>query len=116
MLDAGFLHAEDSDRHVSLAIGAVAVLAGPMPDFDSLASSLAERILSMPRFTHVLRTQPVDLGAPRWVNDTNVDISHHVRRAALPRPGDDAAFSTEGRRLTGNSLADLPRLRPVSVP
>ena len=26
MLDAGFLHAEDSDRHVSLAIGAVAVL------------------------------------------------------------------------------------------
>ncbi len=29
MLDAGFLHAEDSDRHVSLAIGAIAVLAGP---------------------------------------------------------------------------------------
>ena len=26
MLDAGFLHAEDSDRHVSLAIGAVAGL------------------------------------------------------------------------------------------
>jgi hypothetical protein len=24
-LDAGFLHAEDSDRHVSLAIGALAV-------------------------------------------------------------------------------------------
>ena len=36
MLDAGFLQAEDSDRHVSLAIGAISVLAGPMPDFDSL--------------------------------------------------------------------------------
>ena len=115
MLDAGFLHAEDSDRHVSLAIGAVAVLAGPMPDFDSLASSLAERILSVPRYPCPAHTARRSRRSAR-VNDTNVDISHHVRRAALPRPGDDAAFSAEGRRLTGNSLADLPRLRPVSVP
>ena len=68
MLDAGFLHAEDSDRHVSLAIGALSVLAGPMPDFDSLAAGLAERILSEPRFRQVLRTQPLDLGAPQWVD------------------------------------------------
>jgi diacylglycerol O-acyltransferase len=92
MLDAGFLQAEDSDRHVSLAIGAISVLAGPMPDFDSLVVALAERILSVPRFRQVLRTQPLDLGAPRWVDETNLDISHHVRRAALPRPGDDAAL------------------------
>ena len=92
MLDAGFLQAEDSDRHVSLAIGAISVLAGPMPDFDTLAVGLAERIMSVPRFRQVLRTQPLDLGAPRWVDDTNLDISHHVRRAALPRPGDDAAL------------------------
>ena len=63
-----------------------------MPDFDSLATGLAERILSEPRFRQVLRTQPLDLGAPQWVDDPNVDISHHVRRAALPRPGDDAAL------------------------
>jgi len=92
MLDAGFLHAEDSDRHVSLAIGALSVLAGPMPDFDSLAAGLAERILSEPRFRQVLHTQRLDLAAPQWVDDPNVDISHHVRRAALPRPGDDAAL------------------------
>ena len=92
MLDAGFLQAEDADRHVSLAIGAVAVLAGPMPDFDKLAVGLAERILSVPRFRQVLHTQPLGLGAPRWVDDTNLDIRHHVRRAALPRPGDDAAL------------------------
>ena len=63
-----------------------------MPDFDSLVVGLAERILSVPRFKQVLRTQPLDLGAPRWVDDTNLDISHHVRRAALPRPGDDTAL------------------------
>lgn len=91
-LDAGFLQAEDSDRHVSLAIGAIAVLAGPMPDFDVLTTELAERIMSAPRFTQVLRTHPLDLGAPEWVDDADLDISHHVRRAALPRPGDDAAL------------------------
>src|SRR3954454_16432563 len=90
MLDAGFLQAEDSDRHVSLAIGAVAVLAGPMPDFDSLATILGERILTVPRFRRGLHTMPFDLGAPPWV-DATIDVSHHVRRAALPRPGDDAA-------------------------
>ncbi len=92
MLDAGFLEAEDSDRHVSLAIGALAVIAGPMPDFDTVVTGLAERILSVSRFRQVLRTQPLDLGPPHWVDATNLDISHHVRRAALPRPGDDAAL------------------------
>lgn len=92
-LDAGFLHAEDSDRHVSLAIGAVAVLAGPMPSFDSLVSTINGRVLAVPRFCQVLHTQPLDLGAPHWVDDADLDISHHIRLAALPRPGDDAALS-----------------------
>ncbi|OBK75673.1 wax ester/triacylglycerol synthase family O-acyltransferase [Mycobacterium sp. 1164985.4] len=91
-LDAGFLHAEDSDPHVSLAIGAIAVLAGPMPEFDSLLSDLGERVSTVPRFRQVLRTHPLDLEAPEWVDVAQVDITHHVRRAALPRPGDDAAL------------------------
>lgn len=92
VLDAGFLEAEDSDRHVSLAIGAVAVLAGPMPDFDSFAADLAERIMAVPRLRQVLRRQTLDLGAPQWVHGADIDIFHHVRRAGLPRPGDDAAL------------------------
>jgi diacylglycerol O-acyltransferase / wax synthase len=92
VLDAGFLEAEDSDRHVSLALGAIAVLAGPMPDFDSFAVDLAERIMSVPRLRQVLRRQTLDFAAPQWVNGADIDISHHVRRAALPRPGDDDAL------------------------
>jgi hypothetical protein len=30
-LNAGFLEAEDADQHVSLAVGGLAVLEGPMP-------------------------------------------------------------------------------------
>lgn len=92
VLDAGFLEAEDSDPNVSLAIGAVAVMAGPMPDFDTLRATLADRILSVPRLRQVLRTRPLDLGAPDWVDDPHLDLTRHVRRAALPRPGDDAAL------------------------
>ncbi|MDH6197618.1 diacylglycerol O-acyltransferase [Mycobacterium frederiksbergense] len=92
VLDAGFLEAEDSDSHVSLAIGATAVLAGPMPEVDTLVASLAERAMSVPRLRQLLRTPPLDLAAPHWVTDTNFDPSHHIRHAALPRPGDEAAL------------------------
>ncbi|AKS32878.1 wax ester/triacylglycerol synthase family O-acyltransferase [Mycolicibacterium goodii] len=92
VLDAGFLGAEDSDPNVSLAIGAVAVLAGPMPDFATLRVTLAERVLAVPRLGQVLRTRPLGLGPPEWVDDPQLDITRHIRRAALPRPGDDAAL------------------------
>jgi diacylglycerol O-acyltransferase len=92
MLDAGFLEAEDSDRHVSLAVGGISVIDGPMPDFDSLRKGIAERILKVPRFRQVLHTHLLDLGAPEWVEDPNPDLSHHIHRAALPHPGDDEAL------------------------
>ncbi|MBP2450694.1 WS/DGAT/MGAT family O-acyltransferase [Mycolicibacterium lutetiense] len=92
VLDAGFLEAEDSDRHASLAIGAIAVLDGPMPRPDTVMASLAERALAAPRLHQLLHTQPLDLGAPCWVDDANFDAAHHIRYAALPQPGDDAAL------------------------
>ncbi|WP_018598925.1 wax ester/triacylglycerol synthase family O-acyltransferase [Mycobacterium sp. 155] len=109
-LDAGFLEAEDSDRHVSLAIGAVAVLDGPMPDADTVIATLAERACSVPRLQHVLHTQPLDLAAPYWVQDNNFDAAHHIHRTALPRPGDDAALY----RLLGDVMERrLDRDRPL---
>lgn len=89
-LDAGFLKAEDSDRHVSLAIGVVAIVEGPAPTLERLQTVLAERIRAIPRCTQVLRTYPFDIEAPQWIDDPHFDITHHVRRMALPRPGDDA--------------------------
>ncbi|NTY63073.1 WS/DGAT/MGAT family O-acyltransferase [Mycolicibacterium sphagni] len=94
-LDAGFLELEDTDHHVSLAIGAVAVLAGPPPEFDALLDTIGARCMADPRATQVLRTHPLDLTAPEWVDDPAFDLTHHVRRTALPHPGDDAALSAE---------------------
>jgi diacylglycerol O-acyltransferase len=110
MLDAGFLEAEDADRHVSLAIGSVSVLEGPIPDDDALVSGLAERVLAVPRFGQVLRTHALDLQAPEWIDAENFDISHHVHRVALPHPGDDAALF----RLAANVMERrLDRERPL---
>ncbi len=88
-LDAGFLEAEDSDRHVSLAIGALSIIEGPMPDFGDLEAAIAERVTRVPRFKQVLRTHLLDLNPPEWVDDKTFDMSHHIHRAALPAPGDD---------------------------
>ncbi len=88
-LDAGFLEAEDADRHVSLAVGGLAVVEGPAPDQDALMAALAQRVRACPRFGQRLRLHPLDLGAPEWVDDPDFEIGRHVRRTALPQPGGD---------------------------
>ena len=89
-LDASFLEVEDSDPHVSLAVGGVSIMEGPAPSYDEFVSSFAERASTIPRCSQVLRTHPLDLGPPEWVDDPHFDISRHLHRLALPHPGDDA--------------------------
>ncbi|MEO6793591.1 MAG: wax ester/triacylglycerol synthase family O-acyltransferase [Mycobacterium sp.] len=109
-LDAGFLGAEDSDRHISLAIGGLVILEGPPPDYASLVSVLSARISSCRRFVQKLHRHPLDLVPPRWVDDPAFDIDHHVRRVALPRPGDD----DELFRFVADQMARrLDRDRPL---
>jgi diacylglycerol O-acyltransferase len=53
---------------------------------------------------------PLDLGRPVWVDDAAFDIAYHVRRTALPAPGDDAALC----RLVARLMAQpLDRERPL---
>jgi len=109
-LDAGFLHAEDADRNVSLAIGGLAVIEGPIPDHDALMSTFADRIRACPRFGQRLRLRPFNLGAPEWVDDPDFDVARHVRRIAVPKPGDDRELF----RLAADVMAwRLDRDRPL---
>ena len=50
-LDTAFLKAHDPDQHASLAIGAVAIVDGDMPDYGVLKHLLAERIRPIARCT-----------------------------------------------------------------
>ncbi|WP_204803824.1 WS/DGAT/MGAT family O-acyltransferase [Mycobacterium riyadhense] len=109
-LDAGFLKVEDADRRVSMAIGGLAVIEGPVPDQDALVSAFDQRIRACPRFGQRLRLRPFDLGAPEWVDDPGFGIERHVRRAALPHPGDERELF----RLIADVMARrLDRNRPL---
>ncbi|WP_144205825.1 wax ester/triacylglycerol synthase domain-containing protein [Mycobacterium tilburgii] len=109
-LDAGFLKAEDADPRVSMAIGGLAVIEGPAPDQSALMPRFAERIRACPRFAQRLRLRPFDLGAPQWVEDLDFDIDWHLRRVALPHPGDDRELF----RLVADLMARrLDRNRPL---
>ncbi|MDP7724162.1 wax ester/triacylglycerol synthase family O-acyltransferase [Mycobacterium sp. TY814] len=88
-LDAAFLEVEDSDPHVSLAIGGVSIIEGPPPTHEEFVEAFAERVQSIPRCTQVLRTHPLDIGPPEWVQDPHFDISRHLHRLAVPQPGGD---------------------------
>ncbi|PJE00578.1 wax ester/triacylglycerol synthase family O-acyltransferase [Mycobacterium sp.] len=89
-LDAAFLEVEDSDPHVSLAIGGVSIIEGPPPTHEEFLKAFAERVQSIPRCTQVLKTHPLDIGPPEWVDDPHFDISRHLHRLAVPHPGGDA--------------------------
>ncbi|PQP51514.1 WS/DGAT/MGAT family O-acyltransferase [Mycolicibacterium austroafricanum] len=109
-LDASFLQAEDSDPHVSLAVGAVSIIEGPAPDYDDLVAAFAERAQGIPRCTQIVHTRPFDLAAPEWVDDPHFDIAHHLHRIALPAPGDDAEMFTT---IAGIMERRLDRDRPL---
>ena len=89
-LDTAFLQAHDPDRHASLAIGAVAIVVGTAPDYERLKRLLAERILPITRCTQLLRAHPLN---QQWIDCPDFDLAHHVRRVAIPHPGDEAELS-----------------------
>ncbi|OBK99148.1 wax ester/triacylglycerol synthase family O-acyltransferase [Mycobacterium sp. 1165178.9] len=89
-LDTAFLQAHDPDRHAGLATGAVAIVDGTAPDYERLKRLLAERIQPITRCTQLLRAHPLN---QEWIDCQDFDLAHHVRRIAIPHPGDEAELS-----------------------
>ena len=109
-LDAAFLDSEDEEPGVSLAIASIAVFEGPAPSYDEFAAALASRLPLIPRYRQKVRTVPLDLGPPVWVDDEHFQIRYHLRHTALPAPGGDAELGTLMSRVMS---ARLDRSRPL---
>jgi diacylglycerol O-acyltransferase / wax synthase len=103
-LDAVFLDIEDADPHSSLAIGSVAVLAGPAPSQAEVVAALAPRMRAVRRAQQRVRRLPLDVGPPVWVDLGEFDVGYHFRRTALPAPGDDTALCALVARVMGQRL------------
>lgn len=109
-LDVSFLYLEESTT--PMHVGSVAIFQPPAEgfDYDRLVRLIRGRIALVPRFRQRVRWVPGGLANPVWVDDESFDVTYHVRRSALPRPGTEAQL----RELVGRIMSrPLDRSRPL---
>jgi diacylglycerol O-acyltransferase len=87
-LDVSLLYLETPTT--AMHLGSVATFDAPegqAVDYDALCDLVEHRIGNAPRYRQKVRFVPGHLANPVWVDDEDFDITYHVRRSALPRPG-----------------------------
>jgi diacylglycerol O-acyltransferase / wax synthase len=109
-LDASFLYMEGSTT--PMHVGSVMVFQPRNGgfDLDSLVSLISNRIAFVPRYRQCVREVPGRLANPVWVDDEDFDVTYHVRRSALPRPGSDDQLQEFVARIQSRRL---DRRRPL---
>lgn len=79
-------------------------------DYERLIALISDRIAYVPRYRQRVRDVPARLAAPIWVDDESFDLTFHVRRSALPRPG----TMEQLREFVGRVVARrMDRSRPL---
>lgn len=101
VLDAGFVHLDRPDT--PLHVGSLMVFEGPPPSYERLQHAIESRLYLVPRYRQKVRTVPLHVAAPVWVDDPHFAIEFHIRHSALPAPGDDDQL----RRLVSR-IVSLP--------
>jgi WS/DGAT/MGAT family acyltransferase len=103
-LDVSFLYMETPTT--PMHVGGVATFEPPTDgfDYDRLVDLISERIALVPRYRQKVRWIPGRLANPVWVDDEDFDVTYHVRRSALPKPGSDAQLRELVGRLMGRRL------------
>ncbi len=109
-LDAAFVELEDEDPHSGLHVASVGIFEGPPPPHGEFVTAYAGRLPLVPRYRQKMRRVPFGLATPVWVDDSDFEITYHVRRTAVPSPGGEA----ELRPLVSRVLSSrLDRDRPL---
>jgi diacylglycerol O-acyltransferase len=109
-LDVSFLYLEEATT--AMHVGGVVLFEVPEGgfDYDTLVQLIKRRIAFVPRYRQRIRWVPGHLANPVWVDDEHFDVTYHVRRSALPKPGTDAQL----RELIARIMSrQLDRKRPL---
>jgi WS/DGAT/MGAT family acyltransferase len=103
-LDASYLYLEEPTT--PMHVGSVATFRRPRSgfDYDALVALIEQRLALVPRFRKKVVHVPAHLARPVWVDDPDFDITYHVRRSALPKPGTEAQFTDLVARLMSRPL------------
>src|SRR6266508_1993641 len=106
--DAGFYFVEDENS--PMHVGSVAVFEGPPPAYGDLGRLLVAKLPRVPRYRQRVRTVPLHLGRPMWIDDEHFEILYHVRHTAVPAPGGEEQL----RNLAGRVFAQrLDTAKPL---
>jgi diacylglycerol O-acyltransferase / wax synthase len=79
-------------------------------DYATLVALIADRIAFVPRYRQKVQFVPGHLANPVWVDDRTFELEYHVRRSALPRPGNDDQLRDLVARIVSRPL---DRQRPL---
>jgi diacylglycerol O-acyltransferase len=79
-------------------------------DYDRFVALILDRIPFVPRYRQRVQAVPGHLANPVWVDDDHFDIGYHVRRSALPRPGNTEQLRELVARIVSRPL---DRSRPL---
>ena len=101
-LDAEFLHLEDRVGHLHIA--GIAVFEGKPPTEQELRDLLEAKLHLIGRYRQRVRTVPLELDRPVWVDDPHFHLRNHIRHTALPAPGDDDTLCRLMGRLMSQPL------------
>jgi WS/DGAT/MGAT family acyltransferase len=101
-LDAGFFFLEHDNT--PMHVGSVAVFEGPAPAYGDVVRLLVSKLPQVPRYRQRVRTVPLHLGRPAWVDDEHFEILYHVRHTAVPGPGGGEQLRTLAGRVFAQRL------------
>lgn len=101
-LDAGFYFIEDENG--PMHVGSVLVFEGPVPSYGDVIRLLVSKLPDVPRYRQRVKSLPLNLGRPVWVDDEHFQILYHLRHTAVPAPGGDDQLRNLAGRLFAQRL------------
>ena len=106
--DAAWLH---MDRPSNLMVINSVLLFDEPVDWDRVRGIIQRRLVDeYPRFRQRVVESRLPLRPPKWEDDPDFGLEHHLHHLALPEPGDDAAL----QELIGDLMTmPLDRNRPL---
>lgn len=107
LVDASLLTAETPATPMN--VGGVAIFE-PGLDYHTVLKTLEARLDRVPLGRSRVQQPAPGAGRPVWVDDTDFDLSYHLRHSALPAPGDTGQL---GQFLSRLIARPLDRSRPL---
>jgi diacylglycerol O-acyltransferase / wax synthase len=111
LVDSLFLYLETPQTPMNIASLTIFTPTSPEPDlFARFRERTAARLDLLPSYRRRLEMTPLGIDHPVWVVDDSIDLDHHIRHVALPKPGTMEQLRTLVAEL---HAVPLDRTRPL---